>query len=407
VHDSRAFVGATAWLGDLDRMQDIHGGLLGVGRMRLEQRKARATRPAPHANAWRESCSAWTQVKPMLRSLRELDRYSVRASDGDVGSVADLLFDDDRWAIRYLVVETGSFFDQRNVLISPISFRSIEWSTRVVQLALTRDEIKGSPGVDTAQPVSRQHEEDYYRYYGYPCYWGASGLWGSGDEPAVLARRPRGQGFAPRADGLYGDVHLRSVREVRGYHVEGSDDGIGSVADFVVDDATWAVRHLVIETGHWWAGHQVLVAPEWATRISFDERKVFVDMTREAIRASPAGAVTGASSRVAHEAEGGAAGAIAGAVVGLAAGPPGLIAGAILGAVVGTVAGAVLDTESSRQSSRTHELDAEIGVTAGNIGAPNLRHPPSRRGAYSAESAGVSAPAGEDPAEGPMQAPGT
>jgi uncharacterized protein YrrD len=373
---------------------------------------------------------------PMLKSLKELDRYSIQASDGDVGSVADFLFDDDRWAIRYLVVETGTFFDQRNVLISPISFGRVDWPHRVVQLALTREQVKGSPGVDTDQPVSRQHEEDYYRYYGYPFYWGAGGLWGSGNDPSELARPARGRALSPRSDGLYGDVHLRSAREVSGYHIQGSDDGIGTVADLLVDDATWAVRYLVVETGHWWAGHQVLVAPEWATGISFDERKVFVDMTRAAIQASPtwvpsktvqrdyearlhehhgrtgywsagevASPATGVHSRAAHEAEGGAAGAIAGAVLGSVAGPPGALAGAILGAVAGTLAGAVLDGDSSRQSSRTRKLDSEIGVTSGNIGATNLRHPPSKRGAYSGASAGVDPAAGEEPAEGPMQAP--
>lgn len=82
--------------------------------------------------------------------------------------------------------------------------------------------------------------------------------------------------------------------------------------------------------------------------------------------------------RLAHEVEGGASGAIAGAVIGAAAGPPGAVAGAILGGVAGVMAGAVLDSESSRRSARASELDAEIGVVGGEIGAPNLLHPPER-----------------------------
>jgi phage tail tape-measure protein len=109
--------------------------------------------------------------------------------------------------------------------------------------------------------------------------------------------------------------------------------------------------------------------------------------------------------RVVHEAEGGASGALAGAVLGAGAGPPGIVAGAIIGGVVGTLAGAALDSESSRKSSRTRELDAEIGVSKGELGAPNLEHPPAKIGAYSAASSGVASSSGEDPAEGPMQQP--
>ncbi len=82
--------------------------------------------------------------------------------------------------------------------------------------------------------------------------------------------------------------------------------------------------------------------------------------------------------RIAHELEGGASGAIAGAVIGASAGPPGAVAGAILGGVAGVMAGAVLDSESARRSAHASELDAEIGVVGGEIGAPNLQHPPER-----------------------------
>ena len=63
----------------------------------------------------------------MLRSLKELEHYAVSATDGDIGHVADFLLDDERWIVRYLVVETGGFFTGRRVLISPISFRQVDW----------------------------------------------------------------------------------------------------------------------------------------------------------------------------------------------------------------------------------------------------------------------------------------
>jgi hypothetical protein len=114
---------------------------------------------------------------------------------------------------------------------------------------------------------------------------------------------------------------------------------------------------------------------------------------------------TAGSDHLVHEVEGGASGALAGAVIGAAAGPPGIVAGAIIGGVAGAMAGAALDDESSREASRTRTLDAQIGVSGGDLGAPNLKHPPAKIGAYSAASAGAGSSADGAPAEGPLQPP--
>jgi hypothetical protein len=113
------------------------------------------------------------------------------------------------------------------------------------------------------------------------------------------------------------------------------------------------------------------------------------------------------SSHVVREAEGIVSGAVAGAVLGAAAGPVGIVAGGVLGGAAGAAAASALESDAKRKGARDRELDEEIGVTGGELGAPNLKHPPARIGAYSAASAGV-ATAGDDdeaPAEGPMSPP--
>src|ERR1039457_5085114 len=104
----------------------------------------------------------------MLRSLKDLEGYAVSATDGDIGKVANFLIDDERWAVRYLVVHAGGFFSDTHVLITPVSFRQIEWVFRRFHLSLTRDKIKHSPSVVTDKPVPRQHERAFSGYYGYP-----------------------------------------------------------------------------------------------------------------------------------------------------------------------------------------------------------------------------------------------
>jgi PRC-barrel domain len=233
----------------------------------------------------------------MLRSLKDLERYTVNATDGEIGSVVTFLLDDQQWVVRYLVVEAVSFLDGRQVLVSPISFREAQWSTRRFHLALTMDRVRNSPSIDLDEPVSRQQEREYSRYYGYPYYWGYSGLWGMGASPGLLAADRWIEAPVDFVDKTSGDVHLRSAREVLGYHIQGSDAAIGHVEDFIVDDETWEVRYLVIDTSNWWFGKKVFVAPHWASRISWGERKVYMNMSREAIKRCPEWNATAAINR--------------------------------------------------------------------------------------------------------------
>jgi hypothetical protein len=232
----------------------------------------------------------------MLRSLKDLENYTVSAKDGDIGSVVDFLLDDERWIVRYLVVSTNGLFEGRHVLISPISFRNVDWSTQRFHLALTADKVKNSPSVDVDKPVSRQHERDYYGYYGYPYYWDCSGLWGMDSTPGMLAAGTWNESPAEHSD-KSGDVHLRSAKEVRGYHIQGSDEPIGHVEDFIIDDVTWAIRYLVIDTSNWWFGKKVLVAPHWAHGVCWEDRNVHVALSRQAIKNSPVWNATTAINR--------------------------------------------------------------------------------------------------------------
>ena len=63
----------------------------------------------------------------MLRNVNDLRGYAIRATDGVIGEVDDLYFDDEDWAIRYLVVDTGTWLRDRKVLISPIAIGHPDW----------------------------------------------------------------------------------------------------------------------------------------------------------------------------------------------------------------------------------------------------------------------------------------
>jgi hypothetical protein len=80
---------------------------------------------------------------------------------------------------------------------------------------------------------------------------------------------------------------LRSSRTVRTYNIQAADGELGHVGDFVIDDQTWAIRYIIIDTRNWWPGKKVLVSPKWIERASWNESKVFVNLSRETIKKSP------------------------------------------------------------------------------------------------------------------------
>jgi hypothetical protein len=226
----------------------------------------------------------------MLRSLKQLCGDKLGASDGEIGQVKDFYFDDQNWAVRYVVADTGSWLPGRQVLISPHAFGSLPQAGRLLPVKLTRKQIEDSPSIESHKPVSRQYEEEYYRYYGWPFYWRGDALWGMGGVP-ILELPPNLPPGAPTdADGPQperADAHLRSTQAVNGYHLQAIDGTIGHVCDFMMNTRNWAVDQLVIKTGHRFSGKEVQIPAGKVDRISWDESKVFVSLTREAVEQSP------------------------------------------------------------------------------------------------------------------------
>ena len=227
----------------------------------------------------------------MLRSIKQLYGDKLGASDGEIGHVKDFYFDDQNWAVRYVVADTGSWLPGRQVLISPHAFGSLHQAGKVLRVNLTRKQIEHSPAIESHKPVSRQYEEEYYRYYGWPFYWQGDALWGmSGfpilELPAIPLPSESATASGPQPERA--DAHLRNTQAVNGYHIKASDGMIGHVCDFMMDDKSWAICQLVIKTGHRLSGREVQIPTSKVDRISYEESTVFVNLTGEAVEQSPA-----------------------------------------------------------------------------------------------------------------------
>lgn len=219
----------------------------------------------------------------MLYEAKTLSGFKLHSRDGEIGKVKDFYFDDHHWAVRYLIAETVDWLTDTQVLISPYAMAAVNKEERFITIELTKVQIEDSPPLKSDKPVSLQFEESYYGYYGWPAYWNGPNMWGA---TAYIART-REKTKEANPGGSAWNPNLRSTRNVSGYTVEASDGKVGHVEDFVIDDETWAIRYLIVDTRKWWRGKKVLISPQWIERVSWDDAKVYVNVSRDTIKQSP------------------------------------------------------------------------------------------------------------------------
>jgi len=223
----------------------------------------------------------------MLHKIEALYGLILTATDGEIGKIKDFYFDDQSWAVRYLVADTGTWLTGRQVLLSPHSLGPLDPSGLSLHVNLTRLRIEASPSIEMHRPVSRQYEEEYYSYYGWPAYWQSSGLLGIGGSaafpvlvpPAPIADLTRHHGHNQRDD-----VHLRSTKDITGYQIEATDGPLGKVSGFMLNVNDWTICELMVETGHWFSGKEVLIMPDRVSHISYENSKVFVNLSQSDLK---------------------------------------------------------------------------------------------------------------------------
>ena len=204
----------------------------------------------------------------MLWNASGLPGYAIEASNGTVGTVSDLLFDDESWTVRWLVADTGSWFASRKVLLPVTALQQPDRATRRFPVNLTMQQVKDSPDIDMDAPVSRQNEGSLFESYGLDPYWGG-GLFPLSNAMALPFAAPlapdeamQRQDTIAAAATVGHDHHLRSAAAVTGYHIHATDGEIGHVADFLVNGSGWAIRYITVDTSNWWGGKNVLLSPQ-------------------------------------------------------------------------------------------------------------------------------------------------
>jgi uncharacterized protein YrrD len=235
----------------------------------------------------------------MKHVVKDLVGCKLGATDGEIGDVKEVYFEDDTWTVRYLVVDTGSWLLGRKVLISPHAISDDGWDNKIIPVNLTKEQVRNSPDIDTEKPVERQQEIELYGHYGWPYYWGGGiepgALWagGIGTTGMMMGNRlPVEEELQNRKnnrqeDDANNNPHLRSTDNVKGYNIVAKDGKIGEVDDFIIDDSTWKIHYLIVDTGNWFPGKKVLVSPRWIKEVEWETSSVTVNVTIDSVKNSP------------------------------------------------------------------------------------------------------------------------
>lgn len=200
----------------------------------------------------------------MLQGLKALRHANIEAADGPIGTLDRVLIDIDRWAIRYLVVDAGSWWDQHEVLVPPQSVRGDGAADRALRLSLTRAQVRNAPGAMLRGPQL--------------------------PPPVPVGfddARQAASASAAVLEDVHGDLGLADSLDILGTHLHATDGDIGHVEDFLVDMETWSLRYLVVDTSNWWIGKQVLISPDWIDRFDWPGGKLHVGLDRASVKGAP------------------------------------------------------------------------------------------------------------------------
>ncbi len=206
----------------------------------------------------------------MIR-FQSFRRKQLITEDGPMGAVYDMYFDDVSWRIRYVVVDTRRWLPGRKVLLPPGVIRGDRSWGEGIPVELSRDDVKGAPGVDTELPVSKRNEAVLLSHYQWALRFTHAVV------PAFTASVPV-RPIELLDAGEPTEPQLRSAREILGYRVLGPEGSLGEVEDLRFDKSTFSIRSIEVDTKTPLDLPVVPVSPRHVRGIRWKDRAVLVDL---------------------------------------------------------------------------------------------------------------------------------
>lgn len=176
----------------------------------------------------------------MFIPLSDLIGCQISAADKAAGTVEDVYIDDILWTVRHLAVNDAGGLGTQPASIDPDGISGFDPKVRTIATSLSQAEVAGGPDISSDLPVAKQ-------------------------------------------SGGKGDPHLRSIRELDGYQVHGTDGEAGVLSGFIADDVAWKIHFVIVDTGY----RQVLLAPGLFNQIDFGTKRVHLEVDRKHVVVSP------------------------------------------------------------------------------------------------------------------------
>ncbi|MCM2677087.1 PRC-barrel domain-containing protein [Alkalicoccobacillus plakortidis] len=239
----------------------------------------------------------------MFVQAKTLESFSMNATDGELGSIADLYFESNTFTLRYFVGDTRTWFFGGKVLISPEAVTSLDLEKDLININETKEQIKNSPKPSEHEPVSRQYETELRDHYGWTHYWGApiggagAGMGTPGAYPAApgLMMPPPGRDRALNKTDYEQDAlshHsennlLQSITDLRGYKIHAKNGEVGKALDFILNEKNWTINYIIVDVGGVFTREPIPLAAEWITDISWQDKTITVNVEKELIESAP------------------------------------------------------------------------------------------------------------------------
>ncbi|MFP4385349.1 MAG: PRC-barrel domain-containing protein [Spirochaetia bacterium] len=221
-------------------------------------------------------------------TIEEFIKYPVvtmeRRGREKAGSVDDILFDTEQWAVRYFIIDRGMFHS--SVLITTPTVEQIDAKSKELVLKINKDSLKEAPEFDPKKPLSRQKEKEIYLYYTYVPYWGGTGYWwntrSAGSLPVMTGRNETRDELRKTVE--EGSSLVQSFTETEGFEVIAGDGAAGEIIDAVCEEDSWVIRYWVVsfeELG------DKLISPDWFSEFHWGKGQAVLNLPLESVSKAP------------------------------------------------------------------------------------------------------------------------
>ncbi|MFC4024567.1 PRC-barrel domain-containing protein [Oceanobacillus longus] len=184
----------------------------------------------------------------------QMKNFSIHATDGEMGKIKDLYFNDQNWNIRYAIVDTRKWLPGRKVLLPPNTFVSVNNNDEYVDVEYDKDTIRNSPPVPENEDLSSEQENNLVDYYGWNSFRD-NALLGTERTPlGTFEQSSRHKEKVPEEPHLRREQHqsneknLRSEDETIGFKVHAKDGKIGKIVDMIYDSEQWEIKYIVVNS---------------------------------------------------------------------------------------------------------------------------------------------------------------